>query len=59
MNQLEAQRIELPDLELAAFINSISKELAIMAKERGLHTLVPSLRSATTASKNILNKVHT
>lgn len=48
---------ELSDLELALFIANISKELAKMAKERGLHTLIPSLRSAEIASDNVLKKM--
>ena len=48
---------ELTNLELALFIASISKELAKMAKERGLHTLVPSLHSAEIASDNMLRKI--
>jgi hypothetical protein len=49
---------ELSDSELAIFINNISKELADMAKERGLHTLIPSLRSTTVASENVLKKIN-
>jgi len=49
---------ELSDFELAVFISNISKELAEMAKERGLHTLIPSLRSTTVASENVLKKIN-
>jgi hypothetical protein len=48
---------ELSNVELALFIANISKELAKMAKERGLHTLVPSLHSAELASDNVLKKM--
>ena len=48
---------ELSDFELALFIANISKELAKMAKERGLHTLIPSLHSAEIASDNVLKKM--
>ena len=48
---------ELSDLELAAFISNISKELAKMAKERGLHSLIPSLRSSTVASENVMRRI--
>ena len=48
---------ELSDFELAVFISNICKELAEMAKERGFHTLIPSLRSATVASENVLKKI--
>ena len=49
---------ELSDFELAVFICNISKELAEMAKERGFHTLIPSLRSTTLASENVLKKIN-
>ena len=48
---------ELSDLELAAFISNISKELAKMAKERGLHSLITSLRSSTVASENVMRRI--
>ena len=48
---------ELTNHELALFIVNISKELAKMAKQRGLHTLVPSLHSAAIASDNVLRKI--
>ena len=48
---------ELSDLELATFIGHISKALAEMAKERGFHTLIPSLRSAEIASDHVLKKI--
>ena len=48
---------ELSDFELAVFIGHITKELADMAKERGFHTLIPSLRSTKIASDKVLEKI--
>ena len=48
---------ELSDFELAVFIGQIAQELAEMAKERGFHTLIPSLLSTKTASDNVLKKI--
>jgi hypothetical protein len=47
----------LSDKELLEFIDSLSVEFIIMAKSRGLHTLLPSLRGSVTASRNILGKM--
>jgi hypothetical protein len=57
MTEPQAALDELSDRELTLFIANISKELAKMAKERGLHTLIPSLRSAEIASDNVLKKI--
>lgn len=48
---------DLSDMELALFIANTSKELAKMAKERGLHTLIASLHCAEIASDNVLKKM--
>ena len=48
---------ELSNFELALFIANTSKELAKMAKERGLYALVPSLRCAEIASDNVVRQI--
>ena len=48
---------KLTDLELAIFINNLSKELVEMAKERGLHSLIPSLRNTAFASENVRERI--
>ena len=47
----------LSDKELLEFIDSLSGELIVMAKGRGLYTLLPALRGSVTASRNILGKM--
>ena len=57
MTERKARLDELSDLELTMFIEKISKELAKMAKERGLHLLIPSLRNTEILSGNMLRKI--
>ena len=57
MTERKARLDELSDLELTMFIENISKELAKMAEERGLHLLLPSLQNTEIVSGIMLKKV--
>ena len=57
MTERKARLDELSDLELTMFIQNISKELSKMAKERGLHLLIPSLGNTEIVSGNMLKRV--
>jgi hypothetical protein len=47
----------LSDKELVEFINGISAELAMMASERGMSTLVPALRNLVASSRTMLGEI--
>lgn len=47
----------LSDRELLEFISGMSRELIAMARERGMVSLLPGLRSADAASRNLLEKI--
>jgi len=47
----------LTNREFLEFIHHIERELASMAHERGMHTLVPALRNSAVVSKIILEKM--
>lgn len=46
----------LSDSDLLVFVSNMSETLADICKERGMHSLIPSLRSTTAASRNLMNK---
>ena len=57
MTDRKARLDELSDLEFRMFIEKISKELATMAKDRGLHSLIPTLLNTEIVSGNMLKRV--
>ena len=54
--QYHRQKDLLTNREFLEFIHQLEEELASMAQERGMHTLVPALRQSATVSRNILDR---
>lgn len=47
----------MSDSDLLVFVSNMSETLVDICKERGMHSLIPSLKSTTTASRNLMNKL--
>lgn len=47
----------MSDSDLLIFVSNMSETLAEICKERGMHSLLPSLNSTTAASRNLMKKL--